>query len=496
MTKTRKSGILLHITSLPGPYGVGTMGKEARAFVDFLKSANQTFWQILPLGPTGFGDSPYQTDSAFAGNPYLVDLDELVEDGLLTEEEVNGPFWGDTPHRVDYGALHAGRQGLFEKACGRGWERDGAAVADFRRENPWVEDYALYRALKKHFGEKAWTEWENDDLRLRRSAAVLEEYRVRLERDIRVHIYTQYLFFRQWEALRAYARERDVRIIGDVPIYVPMDSADVWAEREWFCLDEEGRPSEVAGVPPDYFSEDGQLWGNPLYDWNNMRADGYGWWLRRMTAAARLYDVIRIDHFRGLSSYWAVPYGETTARNGCWREGPGEDFADAVRERFPEMEIIAEDLGILTEDVFRLKGYARWPGMKVLGFAFDAGHLSTYLPHCYEPECVCYTGTHDNATLRQWWEEAAPWDRDFAREYLGLGAGDCFSRGVIRAGMSSAARLFVAPMQDWLDLGSEGRMNTPGVLGNGNWCWRMGREAMSGELAARIGRMTYIYGRN
>lgn len=496
MTKTRKSGILLHITSLPGPYGVGTMGQAARAFVDFLKSAHQSFWQILPMGPTGFGDSPYQTDSAFAGNPYLIDLDDLVEEGLLTAEEVNEPFWGDTPCRVDYGALYAGRPGLFKKACDRGWERDAAAVATFRRENPWVEDYALYRALKKHFGEKAWTEWENAELRLRCSAAVLEEYRVRLERDIRVHIYTQYLFFRQWEDLRAYARERDIRIIGDVPIYVPMDSADVWAEREWFCLDGEGRPTEVAGVPPDYFSEDGQFWGNPLYDWGKMRGDGYGWWLRRMSAASRLYDVVRIDHFRGLASYWAVPSGETTARNGCWREGPGESFVDALKERFPETEIIAEDLGILTEDVFRLLAYSRWPGMKVLGFAFDAGHLSTYLPHGYEPDCVCYTGTHDNATLRQWWEEAAPWDRDFAREYLGLGAGDCFSRGVIRAGMGSAARLFVVPMQDWLDLGAEGRMNTPGVLGSGNWCWRMGREAMSGELAAQIGRMTYIYGRN
>lgn len=494
MSDTRASGVLLPITALPGPCGVGSMGKEARAFVDFLKKANQKYWQILPLGPTGYGDSPYQTDSAFAGNPYLIDLDELVAEGLLSAEEVNAPFWGDDSNRVDYGALYAGRGELLEMACSRGWERDAEGVSAFCRDNPWVEDYALFRALKTHFGEKAWTEWEDEDARLCRPA-VLEEYRARLESGIRVHIYTQYLFFKQWDALRAYARERGIRMIGDVPIYVPMDSADVWRERQWFCLGEDGCPTEVAGVPPDYFSADGQLWGNPLYDWDKMAADGYGWWLRRIKAASRLYDVVRIDHFRGLADYWAVPFGETTARNGRWLPGPGAAFVDALKADLPETDIIAEDLGILSEAAVRLREYAGWPGMKILGFAFDAGHLSTYLPHGFEENCVCYTGTHDNTTLRQWAEEAAERDVAFAREYLGLGESGFFSRAVIRAGMASAAKLFVAPIQDWLDLGADSRMNTPGVLGEGNWCWRMSHEAMNDHLAAQIARMTYIYGR-
>lgn len=490
----RASGILLHITSLPSPHGVGTLGKEAYAFVDFLKKARQKYWQILPLGPTGYGDSPYQTDSAFAGNPYLIDLDALVEDGLLTEEEVNAPFWGADPSCTDYGALYVGRAPLLKTACTRGWERDAEAVANFRRENPWLEDYALFKALKSHFGMKPWSEWEDEEIRLRRSEAVLAHYREELAGDIRVNIYTQFLFFRQWDALRAYAREQGVGIIGDVPIYVPMDSADVWAESEYFQLDEERRPKAVAGVPPDYFSADGQLWGNPLYDWEKMQADGYRWWLRRMRAASRLYDVVRIDHFRGLESYWAVPYGETTARNGRWRKGPGESFITALRENLPQMDIIAEDLGFLTPEVIELRTFSGYPGMKILEFAFDSREPSSYLPHCYEENCICYTGTHDNATLRQWLDDAAPEDAAFAREYFSLGEDDNFNFGVIRGGMRSVAKLFVAPMQDWLELGGEARMNTPG-LPEGNWCWRMSGEALRDELAWKIARMTCLYGR-
>lgn len=491
----RASGILLHITSLPSPHGVGTLGKEAYAFVDFLKKANQKYWQILPLGPTGYGDSPYQTDSAFAGNPYLIDLDALVDDGLLTQVEVEEPFWGNDPARTDYGALYAGRGDLMKKACARGWERDAAAVAQFCEKNPWVADYALFKALKAHFDMKPWFEWPDDDIRLRRSEETINHYRSLLSEDIRIQIYTQFLFFRQWDRLRTYTREKGIGIIGDVPIYVPLDSADVWSESEYFQLDEQRRPTSVAGVPPDYFSADGQLWGNPLYDWDRMKADSYRWWIRRMRAASNLYDVVRIDHFRGLESYWAVPYGESTARNGVWIKGPGKDFVRALQEQLPHVEIIAEDLGYLTEDVMALRAFSGWPGMKILEFAFDSREPSNYLPHCYDENCVCYTGTHDNATLRQWLDDAAGQDVEFAREYFGIQPQNDFNRGVIRGGMRSVARLFMAQMQDWLNLGAEARMNVPGVLGEGNWSWRMRPEDLRDELAWDIARMTYIYGR-
>lgn len=491
----RASGILLHVTSLPGPYGIGTLGREAYKFIDLLKAGNQTYWQILPMGPTGFGASPYQTDSVFAGNPFLIDLDDLVADGLLTQAEVDMCFWGDDPSQVDFETVEAGREPLLRLACDRGWERDKAALESFRAAEPWIEDYALFKALKKHFGDASWTGWENEDIRLRRSDEVLDRYRAILQDEMRVVIYSQYLFFRQWEALRAYAREQGIGIIGDVPIYVPMDSADVWVNRELFQLDEEGNPTAVAGVPPDYFSEDGQLWGNPLYDWDRMAADGYGWWLQRMEAAAKMYDVIRIDHFRGLESYWAVPNGEETARNGLWRKGPGECFVSALKERLPNVAIIAEDLGILTEEVHALRKLSGWPGMKILEFAFSADSRSTYLPHCHEENCVCYVGTHDNATLRQWMEEAPPQDVAFAKEYLGIRGEESFCRGVIRGGMASAAKLFVAQMQDWLELGAEARMNIPGTLGGRNWRWRVSGDMLRMELFWEMARMNYIYGR-
>ena len=491
----RASGILLHITSLPGPYGIGTLGREAHRFLELLKKGNQKYWQILPLGPTGFGDSPYQTDSAFAGNPLLIDLDALAADGLLTREEVEAPFWGSDPSQVDFEAVCAGREPLFRLAAARGWERDKVPLARFRAENPWVEDYALFKALKGHFGQRPWTEWGEEDIRLRRSEDALARYRALLADDIRTVIYTQYLFFRQWSALRARAKELGIGIIGDVPIYVPMDSADVWVNRELFLLDGEGKPSAVAGVPPDYFSEDGQLWGNPLYDWDRMASEGYAWWLRRMEAASAMYDVIRIDHFRGLESYWAVPRGEETSRNGRWCKGPGESFVSALSERLSGVEIIAEDLGILTPEVHALREFSGWPGMKVLEFAFNADSLSTYLPHCHEENCVCYVGTHDNATLRQWMEEAPPQDVAFAREYLGIRGEESFCRGVIRGGMGSVTKLFVAQLQDWLELGSEARMNTPGTLGGSNWRWRVRGEMLRDEVFWDMARMTYIYGR-
>ena len=490
----RASAVLLHITSLPGPYGVGTLGREAYEFVDFLKRAGQKYWQILPLGPTGYGDSPYQTDSAFAGNPYLIELDTLAAEGLLTREEIEAPFWGEDPEHTDYGALYAGRWPLLAKACRRGWERDREAVAAFEEKNDWLADYALFMALKRHFGMKPWQQWEDEDARLRRSPEALELWRERLREDIRVFVYTQYLFFRQWDALLDYALRKGVGIIGYVPIYVPMDSADVWAGSEYFQLDEERRPLWVAGVPPDYFSADGQLWGNPLYDWERMKNDGFRWWIRRMGAAAELYDIVRIDHFRGLESYWAVPPEEPTARNGHWVKGPGEDLIRALREHFPQVTVVAEDLGFLTREVIDLVEFSGYPGMKVLQFAFAPRQLSSYLPHCYDENCVCYTGTHDNATLRQWLEEAPPEEAAFVREYAGARPEESLSRAVIRSGMRSAAKLFVAPMQDWLELGGEARMNHPGKP-DGNWTWRMGPGLLSDELAGQMARMTYIYGR-
>ena len=491
----RSSGILMPISSLPSPHGIGTLGAEARKFVDFLADAGQSWWQILPVGPTSYGDSPYQSFSAYAGNPYLIDLDLLCEDGLLTPAEVNAVSWGTDPARVDYSAIYNGRFPLLHLAMGRGWERDADKVKAFSEENDaWLPDYALFMALKRHFGMSAWTEWPDEDIRLRRPEAVAR-YREELADDIRLFTYIQYLFFRQWEALRSYAHEKGIGIIGDLPIYVAMDSADVWADPRAFQLDERNVPAEVAGVPPDYFTADGQLWGNPLYDWDAMKADGYTWWIRRIAGASRLYDILRIDHFRGLESYWAVPYGETTAKVGRWVKGPGMDLMNVLTEKFPNIQFIAEDLGYLTPEVRQLLEDSGLPGMKVLQFAFDSREAANYLPHTYPRHCVCYAGTHDNSTLMGWKDEAAPADIAMAQEYLGLHDEEGFNWGVLRGGQSSVADLFIAQMQDYLGLGSEARMNTPGILG-GNWQWRMLPGQITDELTARIARMTSLYGRS
>ncbi len=491
----RASGILMHISSLPSPWGIGTFGREAYAFADFLAEAKQKYWQILPLGPTGYGDSPYQTGSAFAGNPYFIDLDALCDDGLLHREEIEGVFWGDDPTQVDYGALFNGRAGLLRLAYRRGWERDKTAVDAFRAANAgWLEDYALFTAFKQHFGMKPWTEWEDRELRLRSSQKVLDRYARQLRETVEQCVYTQFLFFRQWEALRSYVHEKGIKIIGDVPIYVPLDSSDVWAEAEFFQLDDQRRPIDVAGVPPDYFTADGQLWGNPLYDWEKMRADGFAWWIRRMNAAARLYDVVRIDHFRGLESYWAVPAGDDTARNGRWKPGPGKEFITAVKTALPDLPIIAEDLGFMTDEVRELREFSGFPGMKILQFAFDPGGESEYLPFRCEPNSVCYFGTHDNITLGQWLKDTDKNTFAFAREYLGLNRSEGYAVGLLRGGMGCPSELFIAQMQDWLVLGAESRMNSPGLLG-GNWRWRMKADAITPKLTKKIARMTEIFGR-
>ena len=490
----RSSGILMPVSSLPSPYGIGTLGKAAYEFVDFLADAGQRWWQMLPVGPTSYGDSPYQSFSTYAGNPYFVDLDMLREDGLLTQEEIDAVYWGSDPARVDYAAIYNGRFALLAKATERGWDRDTEEANAFMEQNrTWLPDYALYMAVKRHFGMRAWTEWEDEDIRLHRPVAV-EKYRRELWEDVRLFTYIQFLFFKQWNALRSYARKKGIGIIGDLPIYVAMDSADVWSDPRSFQLDEKNVPTAVAGVPPDYFSEDGQLWGNPLYNWPAMEADGFGWWIRRVDGASKLFDVIRIDHFRGLASYWAVPYGETTAKKGRWIPGPGIRMVRAITGWVPQLQFIAEDLGILTPDVTELMDQSGLPGMKVLEFAFDPVEPGVYLPHNHPKNCVCYVGTHDNAPVLQWKDEADPAEVDMAVRYLGLNEEEGFHWGMIRGGMSSVADLFVAQMQDVLGLGAESRMNTPGTLG-GNWQWRLLPGQITPELAAKLHEMTRIYGR-
>ena len=489
----RHSGILMHISSLPSPYGIGTLGREAYAFADFLRAAGQKYWQLLPLGPTSYGDSPYQSFSTFAGNPYFIDLDLLAEDGLLSPSELEAEDWGGQRRYVDYGRIYAARFGLLRKAFQAGYPRDRAAVEAFCRENKWLDNYALYMALKARFGMKSWLDWPDEDLRLRRAEA-LERAREELAEDIAFYAYLQYLFFRQWDALREYIHSLGIRIIGDLPIYVAMDSADVWAEPEFFQLGEGNVPTEVSGVPPDYFSADGQLWGDPLYDYDRMKADGYGWWIRRVEGAGRLFDIIRIDHFRGLESYWAVPYGADTAKNGRWRKGPGMDLVGTLTSWFPGLSFIAEDLGFLTPEVRRLLEDSGLPGMKVLEFAFDAREPSNYLPHTYNRHCVCYVGTHDNETVEQWRWQADRADVTFARKYLGLNDAEGFHWGMIRGGMSSVADTFLVQMQDCLGLGAEGRMNTPGT-GWGNWRWRLLPGEASPALAKKLRCYTKMYGR-
>ena len=489
----RSSGVLLSISSLPGPYGIGTLGRSAYEFTDFLEKAGQRFWQILPLGPTGYGDSPYQSFSTFAGNPYLIDLDMLVEDGLLTKEEVESREWGGDPRHVDYGKIFVSRFEVLRIAARRGLARDREAVEAFVRENErWLPDYALFMACKLHNGLRAWTEWP-EDIRKRWPEAMQrcrEEYR----EDVEFYTYVQYLFFRQWNKLREYIHGKGIKIIGDVPIYVAMDSCDVWAETHFFQLDGDNIPLEVAGVPPDYFSEDGQLWGNPLYDWDAMRNDGYGWWIRRIDGASKLYDVIRIDHFRGFDTYWSVPYGAPTAKGGRWNKGPGMSLIGALKGWFPGLEFIAEDLGAPMDSVVKLLKESEWPGMKVLEFAFDPKEPSNYLPHNHVPNCVCYTATHDNCPLMQWKEDADEKSVAFAEKYLSIRDDEPFNWGVIRGGMGSVAKLFVGLMQDYLGLGRGHTMNNPGIP-DGNWQWRLLPGEASDELAAQMLDMVKTYER-
>ena len=487
----RESGILMHITSLPGPYGVGTMGKEAYRFVDFLKNAGQHYWQILPLTPTGYGDSPYQSCSTFAGNHYLIDLDMLIEEGLLEKPEVENRDWFWSETKTDYGRLYNNRLAVLRLAYDR--FQGGEDFDRFCRENSsWLPDFALFMALKGKLGGAAWYTWE-DGLKKRDPGAIWNA-RQELKDEIRFYSFVQYIFDRQWTALRRYAHENGVKIIGDVPIYVPYDSADVWSNPELFQMDEQMNPTAVAGCPPDAFSDDGQLWGNPLYRWDLLRQDGYGWWIRRLAAAGKLYDVVRMDHFRGFEAYWSVPFGDATAKNGHWVKGPGLDFMNAVKEKLPQISLIAEDLGFLTQEVLDLRDDSGFPGMKVLGFAFDSREPSEYLPHTYPANSVVYTGTHDNMTTRQWFDTAPADAVAYAREYMNITAEEGDVWGMIRTAFASVSDTCIIPMQDYLNLGGEARMNFPGTMTDANWTWRASEGYLDG-LTEKILRLTKLYGR-
>ena len=492
----RSSGILMHISSLPSPYGIGTFGQAAYDFVDQLARAGQRYWQVLPLGPTSYGDSPYQSFSAFAGNPYFIDLDALCNEGLLDRDWIDSIQWSYGERQVDYGTIFVQRfpvlRAVFSRAK-ENWDRM-QALDRFAAENAdWLNDYALFMALKDENGGVAWENWPYD-VRMREEGA-LWQARERLADSMRFYQFLQYLFYQQWTNLRAYANERGIKIVGDLPIYVPLDSADVWSAPQEFQLDEQRRPRCVAGVPPDYFSADGQLWGNPIYDWDYMKQTGYAWWMRRMRSACTLFDCVRIDHFRGLSSYWSVEAGAKTARDGEWVKGPGADFVDLLKAEFPAFEIIAEDLGFLTNEVRELLDGSGFPGMKVLQFAFDAREPSNYLPHTYGRHCVCYAGTHDNTTVASWFGEANPEDAAFSVRYLGLNDQEGYVWGMLRGGMGSVADLFIAQVQDYLALGKEARMNIPGTLGGNNWKWRLLPGEITDELIEKINTMTKMYGR-
>ncbi len=489
----RSSGILLPISSLPSTYGIGTFGKAAYDFADFLKKAGQKYWQVLPLGPTSYGDSPYQSFSTFAGNPYFIDLDMLIDEGLLTRDEVEKENWGTNPRYVDYGQIYISRFKILEKAKSRGYKKNLDEIEKFRQANPWVENYALFMSLKKHFGQVSWQEWPDKEIRMHKKSAV-EKYTKELSEDIEFFVYIQYLFFEQWTKLKSYINGLGIEVIGDLPIYVALDSCDVWSEPHFFSLDEDNYPVEVAGVPPDYFSADGQLWGNPCYDWKAIKNDDYKWWLRRIDGAAKLYDVIRIDHFRGFDEYWAVPAKDDTAKNGTWKKGPGMDLVGLLAKEFPKTEFIAEDLGEPSPTVVKLLEDSKWPGMKVLEFAFDSGEPNNYQPHSYNNNCVCYTGTHDNATIMEWYFDAKKRDRKYARKYMGIAKCEPFNWGMIRTGMGSVANLFVAQLQDYLGLGKYHRINIPGTK-EGNWQWRMLDGELSDKLAKKIYKMTLMYDR-
>ena len=495
---TRAAGILMSITSLPGKYGIGCFSKEAYAFVDWLKDAGQTFWQILPIHPTSYGDSPYQSFSTFAGNPYFIDLEALIEEGVLTREECDSVSFGDAADDINYEALYNGRYALLRMAYQRSDISNNAGYQQFLAENRWwLEDYTLFMALKNFFGGKCWSEWP-EDIRLRWGFA-MDYYRRELYFDIEFQMYLQFKFFQQYRQLKDYANSNGIKIIGDIPIYVAMDSADTWANPELFQLDENNIPTAVAGCPPDGFSATGQLWGNPLYRWDYHARTGYRWWVTRLWYVFQLYDVTRIDHFRGFDEYYSIPYGDTTAKNGHWEKGPGIELFRTVEYSLGWHEVIAEDLGYMTDSVRQLVRDSGFPGMKVLEFAFDSrdsGSANDYLPHNYTTNSVVYTGTHDNETLIGWFDTICTRDRCLARQYICdfYTPEEEIHQPFVALAMSSVSKYCIIPLQDWLGLDNTCRINTPSTIGC-NWRWRAVKEQLTQKLRQEILESTLRYGR-
>ncbi|MFR8169819.1 MAG: 4-alpha-glucanotransferase [Marvinbryantia sp.] len=491
----RASGILLPIASLPSRYGIGTFSRCAYDFVDFLERAGQRYWQILPLGPTGYGDSPYQSFSTFAGNPYFIDLDQLAEEGLLSEEECEAIDAQEDGQYIDYQKLYETRFDILRKAYERSSLAEKPEYQDFLEENKeWLEDYCLFMAVKDWFGGKSFAEWD-EDIRLRRPEA-MERFRELLAEEIDFYRFQQFYFQKQWYRLKKYANSHGVEIIGDIPIYVAFDSADTWSEPALFQFDENGTPSAIAGCPPDGFSATGQVWGNPLYDWEYHEKTGYAWWIKRMRRCFRLYDIVRVDHFRGFDEYFSIPYGQDTAQGGHWAKGPGIALFHALQKELGETRIIAEDLGFLTDSVIRFVRDTGYPGMKVLEFAFDSREESNYLPHTYTQNCVAYTGTHDNQTVVGWFRSLPEEDYRMAVRYLDLKREDEneINWKMIRTVLASVADTAIIPIQDYLGLDDAARINTPSKLG-GNWIWRMKKNALTEEMEKKIRELTELYGR-
>lgn len=486
----RSSGVLLPISSIPSKYGIGAFSKEAYKFIDQLKEAGQSYWQILPLGPTSYGDSPYQSFSTFAGNPYFIDLEKLIEEGVLTEEECSACDFGDDPEYVDYGKIYQERFRLLRKAYERSEIYKNPAFSGFVQENAfWLKDYALFMEVKNCFGGASWNEWA-EDIRLRWGFA-LDYYREKYYYEIEFYEYLQFKFMEQWTALKSYANRNGISIIGDLPIYVAFDSADAWANPGLFQFGPDNLPTAVAGCPPDAFSETGQLWGNPLYRWDYHRNTGYDWWTKRMAHCYKLYDVVRIDHFRGFDEYFSIPYGAETAMDGHWEKGPGMNLFWALERNLGRREVIAEDLGLMTPSVEQLVRDSGYPNMKVLEFAFEPGKETGYLPHEYDKNCIVYTGTHDNDTIVSWYQELEDDERQFLNEYMDNAdtPDEEIHWDMIRLAMMSTANVCIIPLQDYLGLGNEARMNRPSTLGT-NWKWRLRNGQITPELLTEIRKLT------